>query len=216
MNEIPIMGADATRESEALRSSVDGILERFAATCGSGASLRQVRELTDELLLDLIAALRNASLAEIALTVGDLERRRKSRGGARSAAARTARQAALARVKAAPQSAAGASHASPEPARESIGPTRRDPFDITKPGELLGPGAPLDPRRDEVPPSSAVSPVSSREVRSPRPVRVKTAASGREPAVAAEERSPTVPLREGEQLLRAGGSGVVIRRARIA
>jgi hypothetical protein len=96
-------------------------------------------------------------------------------------------------------------------------PNRRDPFDITMPSELLDSVGRTPPREEEMPPASVRR---VRPARSPRP-RTRPAPRVLEaPAAAAPEveapRPPAVSLREGEQVVRASGSGVVIRRARTA
>jgi hypothetical protein len=195
-----------------LRLIIDRIAERFATQCAS-RSRRVVRERTDELVLELLGALRSASLAEIVEATDTLERRRKSRlSAARSSAAR-----ATPIADAAPGARAEAESASRQPASSS-----RDPFDITKPGELL------DPVIAEAS-SNAPPPDSARQVRSETNGQGGSDHAGASPegtngtAAPSDARSldeqngkllPKFALRDGEQLVRSGGSGVVIRRAR--
>jgi hypothetical protein len=189
-----------------LRSAIDQIAERFA-TASRTASRRRVRENADDFVLELLAALKTASLAEIAQTADALERRRRARASAVEAASiRMQRERSELESKQAP-----------EPARP---PQSRDPFDITMPGELLDPAAeaPASARRfREAAPVGSAGPaeVAVREM----PAILKSAEPSGSTATKedrAEARLPGVSLRDGEQLLRTGSNGVVIRRARSA
>jgi hypothetical protein len=205
------MGASSTRESWGLKSTVNGIAERFATACDSARGPREVRDLADEFALDVIRALRNATLAEIAETVNVLEAKRKARAEERAAARKNApksqRRPAMrgtTRVVSGP-SASVAPDAGPS--------SRRDPFDITKPGELLD--TEVTPRRED-----ERAPVSVRQVRSgdamPAILSVPSKPAPTPAAPPAPPPPPAIALREGEQLLRVGGSGAVIRRVRSA
>ncbi len=187
-----------------LRSAIDQISERFATACRT-ASRRRARENADDFVLELLAALKTASLAEIAQAADALERRRRARASALEAESiRMQRERSDVESKQAP-----------EPVRP---PQSRDPFDITMPGELLDPAAeaPASARRFRE--AAAVGPAEA----APRemPAILKSAeppgltATQEDRAEAA--RLPGVSLRDGEQLLRTGGAGVVIRRARSA
>jgi hypothetical protein len=195
-----------------LTSHVQRIVERFAASCRSAVGIRQVRDLADELVLELLGALRTAPLSEVAAVVGSLERGRRARTARLAEAATASAQAKRARADLDGER----SGAGPESARAPV--KSRDPFDITMPGELLD-STHNDPRRDdEQPPSSGTR---SRTVRH-EVARTRAGApqdgdaeSSQESASAAEAR-PAVSLREGEQLVRSSGAGVVIRRARSA
>jgi hypothetical protein len=187
-----------------LRSTIDQIAERFA-TASRTASRRRVRENADDFVLELLAALKAASLAEIAQTADALERRRRARASAVEAAS----------VRMQRERSELESKQAPEPARP---PQSRDPFDITMPGELLDPAAeaPASARRFREAAPAGSAEVAVREM----PAILKSA----EPSgsTAAQEdraeaaRLPGVSLRDGEQLLRTGSNGVVIRRARSA
>gem|GEM_PF-3314352 len=203
-----------------MASAVEQLADRFAAKWTGSVHDRQVRELTHEFLFDVVDTLRRASIAEIAEALTALERD-KARI---SAAARRP----LERVRDRDRSddgpkRTGAVH---EGLDESAPPTpdasrkSRDPFDITKPGELLEPASVETRRDDELPPSSERRASASRVESARSAVGVQ---STRRPATTAQRTAeavrpapPAVTLREGEQLLRTGGSGVVIRRARIA
>lgn len=188
-----------------LRSAIDQIAERFATACRT-ASRRRVRENADDFVLELLGALKTASLAEIAQTADALERRRRARASAVEAASiRMQRERSDLESKQAPERVRP--------------PQSRDPFDITMPGELLDPAAeaPASARRFR-----EAAPVGSAEVaaRTEMPAILKSAEPSGSPATqedrAEAARLPGVSLRDGEQLLRTGGAGVVIRRARSA
>ncbi|MGD0678970.1 MAG: hypothetical protein ABSC94_26495 [Polyangiaceae bacterium] len=216
------MSAAATREFGDLKSAVDGIADRFVTGRSGNATIRQVRELADELVLDLIAAMRNASLVELAETIDVLERRRNARAAARPAAApreATVRSKSRSRPTPARPVDEPDEH-EPEPSAEA-GAARRSAFDITQPSELLDHVARSTPRNEEQPPSSVrrMRPSPPEILSPPRANAPPTGAAGKAPVAATEPeatawRAPTVSLREGEQVLRASGSGVVIRRVR--
>jgi len=178
--------------------------ERFAASCGSSGSRREIRDLADDLLLDLIGTLGRASLGEIAQTVEALERRRRLRPPGSPAKSTGTRRSVEIRER-------GSRHPEADSSR---------PFDITSPGELLDQvtleSMQLKLSREEDPPAS-VTRVRRQETAEPAAARVEAPARERE----AEEEPHGAPrasvaLREGEQLVRSSGSGVVIRRARTA
>lgn len=206
------MGASSTRESWGLKSTVNRITERFATACDAARGPREVRDLADEFALDVIRALRNATLAEIAETVNVLEAKRKTRAEERSSARRSApksqrRPAVRAATRVAPAVSA------PSVPPDAGPPSRRDPFDITKPSELLD--TEVVPRRDE-----ERAPASARQIRSADAMPAILSAPSKPATGPASPPPPPAPpavaLREGEQLLRVGGSGAVIRRARSA
>jgi hypothetical protein len=188
-----------------LRSAIDQIAERFATACRTG-SRRKLREHADDFVLDVLGALRTASLAEIAQTAVVLERRRRARA--------TAAEAAPVRMQ---RERLGAEPAQgPEPVRPV---QSRDPFDITMPGELLDPAAdaPASARRFREAPAAG----SPEEAAPPEmPEILKTVEPPPSPSPQEDRteatRLPGVSLRDGEQLLRTAGAGVVIRRARSA
>jgi hypothetical protein len=194
-----------------LRSAIDQIAERFATACRT-SSRRRAREHADDFVLDLLGALRTASLGEIAQAAAVLERRRQARVAAAEASP----------IRMPREHSGAQSEQAPEPVRPA---QSRDPFDITMPGELLDPAAeaPASVRRFRK--AVAVGSTEGREgaegaVRAQMPDILKTP----EPTgsiAAPEERTeaarlPGVSLRDGEQLLRTAGAGVVIRRARSA
>jgi len=205
-----------------LRSAIDHIAERFATACRTG-SRRRIRENADDFVLELLAALKTASLAEIAQTAEALERKRRARASAVEAAS----------IRMQRERSDLESKQTPEPARS---PPSRDPFDITMPGELLDPAAeaPASARRfrEAAPVGSEGSEEPRRGSGPMRQNREEVAARAEMPAIlksaepsgstaTQEERAeavrlPGVSLRDGEQLLRTGGAGVVIRRARSA
>jgi hypothetical protein len=95
--------------------------------------------------------------------------------------------------------------------------TPHSPFDITSPGDLLasvqvlGRRGPLDDNSAQQPaarvPSAAADYLTATPATPPAPPSTSD-------IEAASERRPRVVLREGERLLSATGSGVVIRRER--
>jgi hypothetical protein len=193
-----IMPTRAAPQSDDLRTTLHGIVERFATACGGSASRGQLRVMADDLVLDLVGALRNASLGDISAVVALLERQQKNRPAPKVRAAK-------------PAATTKAQRGAPEPQPSN----RRDAFEITMPSELLDSVARTPPRDEEHPPASVrrVRPASAPRVtpRAPRTPRVLEPVAPPVP-----ERPPVVSLREGEQLVRASGSGVIIRRARTA
>lgn len=196
---------------------MNAIADRFATACDTADGGREVRDLADEMVLDVIGALRGATLAEIAEAVVALEARRKTRSEQRAASRKSAPRAPKARVRSRASgrlASVAASGALASGIADSMPPqSRRDPFDITKPGELLD--TEVIPRRDE-----ERAPASARQVRAGEARGSGEATAPKSPPVppppAVEPPPPAVVLREGEQLLRVGGSGAVIRRVRTA
>jgi len=193
------MSNRAAPESHDLRTTLHGIVERFATARGATAARTQHRVMADDLVLDLIGALRNASLGEVAALVALLERQQKNRPAS-----------ATPKVTSHPA----------RPPRPPAPPLRKDAFEITMPDELLDSVGRPRPRDEELPPPASVKRVrapSPPVTRRPRQPRVTEQAEPAPPQQQEEEaRPPVVALREGEQLVRASGSGVVIRRARSA
>ena len=101
---------------------------------------------------------------------------------------------------------------------------QQDPFAITSPGELLASGGPERERREHEaetaerrPPRQPVA-LAAETPAAPEPVLPSLletpAPSPSSDKVVESERRPRIVLREGERLLSATGSGVVIRRER--
>lgn len=211
------MGKHAMLDRRELTSDVQRIVEHFATSCRSAATSRQVRDLADGLVLELLAALRTAPLSEIAAVVAALERGRRAR--AARAAAEPAGSTGPRSRRTEPRGGVERSAPAIEPAARAA-PKSRDPFDITMPGELLDPTH-ADLRRDEETPPS-----SGRRTRIVRKEPARGRAAGEshgddvpapeESVKPADARPPAVSLREGEQLVRSSGAGVVIRRVRSA
>lgn len=192
---------------------MNGIAERFATACDAAGGSREVRDLADEFALDVIRALRNATLAEIAETVAVLETKHKARAEERAAARKRAPKSHRSPVARSSSRFASVSAASPSQPPDAGPSSRRDPFDITKPGELL---TEVATRREEERPPASVRQVRTGSDAMPA---ILSAPSKPAPAATAPQAPPPPPavaLREGEQLLRVGGSGAVIRRARTA
>src|SRR5271155_4621533 len=217
-----------------LRSAIDRAAERFASVCGGHPSRRELRQHTDDLVLDLLNALRVASLAEIAEAVALLTRRRKERPAHASPSPSpksraTAPTSATPRNKRPKPTRRRVDHADRLGAPAALASTpARTPFDITMPSELLAPAsvsvasAPIEREPQsrrmvgmigdglaarEMPSSArAAAPVAS-------PVAPVAPVNG-----APRESAPTarIALREGEELVRRSGSGVVMRRTRTA
>jgi hypothetical protein len=213
------MREHAVSEGRELASAVEQLADRFAAKWTGSVHDRQVRELTHEFLFDVVDTLRRASIVEIAEALAALERD-KARI---SAAARRPLERVRDRDRADERTKrTGAVAEEPELAPLSPDASRksRDPFDITKPGELLEPTSVETRRDDDLPPSSERRASASRAESTTGVVGMQTtrrpAATPQRTVEAVRPQPPAVTLREGEQLLRTGGSGVVIRRARIA
>jgi hypothetical protein len=94
----------------------------------------------------------------------------------------------------------------------------QSPFDITSPGDLLATVQAMGRRALAVeenaapPPAAAAAPPSAPEL--PPTLAAPPAPPSTSDIEAASERRPRVVLREGERLVSATGSGVVIRRDR--
>jgi hypothetical protein len=187
--------ANVSRGYVLLKAAIDELARRFATTSGGGTGRQRLRERTDDLVLDLLAALRTASLSEIAEATRALERRRKTRSSARA----TTHETATSALGGARRGEAFESDEVSRTLEDRSASAARDPFDITVPSDLLEPPASAPfraPRR------------TSR--RQPSDLAGLSAAA---PSVQ-EPPPPTVSLREGEQLLRSGGAGAIIRRVR--
>jgi len=194
------------------------IHDRITARRGvisSGAidvSLRlRLRELAERFALDLIESLRGATVEEVGQAMDALKSFRS--------AARIFRGPLLGNDRRGGREERGSRHEMGAAAsdRPSLAPgVVRTPFDITMPSELLD-AVESDSARAR---KEESTPSSSRRVRASlpsllvdraKPVRAPSSAT---PVVAEVVPPPTVSLREGERVLRATGSGVVIRRAR--
>ena len=175
---------------------------------------RQVRALVDELMRGLLDAITASTAHEIGETIGALEEgmpiavvaneRPKRNGVVRSGPRSTPRVTASSRRQGAERS------------RPSMAP--QSPFDITSPGDLLATVQAMGRRVLAVeenaapPPAAAAAPPSAPEL--PPTLAAPPAPSSTSDIEAASERRPRVVLREGERLVSATGSGVVIRRDR--
>jgi hypothetical protein len=170
---------------------------------------RQVRGLVSDLMRGILRAVAMASPAEIGDVFNDRERASSSLDGARSVAPR-------ARRRVVPEE--NVRHGERDAALPGLS---QDPFAITSPGEILA--SELSDAGKDRPrsvPHQAESGGSPSEM-SPAPQQAtlpailqgaaSPSAGDRE---AESERRPKIVLREGERLLSATGSGVVIRRDR--
>jgi hypothetical protein len=183
-----------------LKAVIDELARRFVASNVGASGRHRLREKTEDLVLDLLASLETASLAEIAEATRALERRRKARGsgravvngagGARKGSRMTESRASTAEASP-PREAASAAELNPA----------RSPFDITMPSDLLDQHSSTPPARgsgrtghDVATGVADLTAVASARTEGPL--------------------KPGVSLREGEQLLRTGGSGAIIRRMR--
>jgi hypothetical protein len=192
--------AHVSRGYDLLKAAIDELARRFATTSAGGTGRQRLRERTDDLVLDLLAVLKTASLAEIAEMTRALERRRKTRVSARSTSLASASQSGSSRRG----QNLGEAEEPRARADEKPPAAPRNPFDITVPSELLEPAktsggalrdAPRTPRKQ----TSDLMGLSA-------------AAGPSAPIEQPPHRS--VSLREGEQLLRTGGGGAIIRRVR--
>jgi hypothetical protein len=185
-----------------LKAVIDELARRFATTSAGGTGRHRLRERTDDLILDLLAALRTASLGEIAEATRALERRRKTRatgqGRSTTHVAGPTRPTPAGRArKAGRQSDAEDTEASHSiEVRPPAAP--RNPFDITVPSELLET------------PAVASAPTRAARKQTADLVGISVPA----PPVVEEPPHRSVSLREGEQLLRTSGGGAIIRRVR--
>jgi hypothetical protein len=188
-----------------LKAAIDELARRFAATSAGGTGRQRLRERTEDLVLDLLATLRTASLAEIAETTRALERRRKTRVSARTSARIEGSSSTESGRKA--QGSGDAEEAARVEERPA---TARNPFDITVPSELL------DPPKTSTAASRDAQRVPRKQTSDLMGISVSSAASAASAASAPIEQPPHrgVSLREGEQLLRTGGGGAIIRRVR--
>jgi hypothetical protein len=177
-----------------LKASIEDLARRFATTNGGMPGRQRLRERTDDFVLDLIAVLREAPLSEIAETTRVLERKRKARVTTRS----TSRGASRSRKGA---SAIEESDEDSAPERPAPAPSR-NPFEITVPNDLLEPS--VSPA-----PAAHLRATTRTSKRKPSPM-LEAAAEAPAPPPPAQ----TVSLRAGEELLRTGGSGAIIRRVR--
>jgi hypothetical protein len=176
--------------------------ERFAASCGSSGSRREIRDLADDLLLDLIGTLGRASLGEIAQTVEALERRRRLREPGQPGKSSGGRRNVEIRERRSRHPEADTSQA----------------YDITSPSDLLDQvtleSMQLKLSREEDPPASVTRVRRHEAAERPAPPTRMEAPAPEEDASPAPRAA--IALREGEQLVRSSGSGVVIRRVRSA
>ncbi len=190
-----------------LRSAIDRAAEHFASACGSQPSRRELRDRADDLVLELLQALRVASLAEIADAVAVLTRRQKARSVAADADKRSHARTGKSRSK-----RVAAEPRAFTPTRAATTPART-PFDITMPSELLAPAGPAS----EPGATAARAEAQAAQAPAPAPRPDKPDKPERSaPEAPDSSRSPRVTLREGEELVRSGGSGAIIRRTRTA
>lgn len=175
---------------------------------------RHVQELVDELMRSLLDAITASSAQEIGETIGAIEHgapiavvangRPKRNGVVRNGARSTPRVTASSRQESAERN------------NPSMSP--QSPFDITSPGDLLATVQALGRRVPSVEENAAPmapppAPQSAPEL-PPAVAAAPPAPPSTSDIEAASERRPRVVLREGEHLLSATGSGVVIRRDR--
>jgi hypothetical protein len=191
-----------------LRSAIDRAAEHFASACGSQPSRRELRDRADDLVLELLQALRVASLAEIADAVAVLTRRQKARSVAADADKRLHARTGKSRSK-----RVAAEPRALTPTRSATTPART-PFDITMPSELLAPAGPSsEPGATEARVEAQAAQAPAPTPRSDKPDKPERSTPEQAPD---SSRSPRVALREGEELVRSGGSGAIIRRTRTA
>jgi hypothetical protein len=179
-----------------LKATIEQLTRRFAGHDGSAGGRNRLRERAEDLICDLFAALDGASLGEIAEARRTLERRRKSRTARPRPSAAIHGNGKGEADKQGPRPAARANGVAASDRREAT----HDPFDITLPSNLLsGSDGEANGKRRQGPRTSTGA---SLEL-------VGLAARNGEGSHAAR-----VSLREGEELLRTGGTGAVIKRVR--
>jgi hypothetical protein len=205
------MADDSAQRAGQLRPAVDHIAEQFATSCVSSSTRREIRDLADDLVLELIDTLGKASLGEIAQTLEALERRRQLRPP-------PAKRPAVTPSTLPRRGTDSRERGSRTVETDAASGGARDPFDITKPSELLDQviveSPPARTGREEEPPVSG-----TRAKHAPTAPRVPVAAAASsmdDNDGSVPPRPPAIALREGEQLVRSSGSGVVIRRMRTA
>ena len=211
------------------------ILDRITERTGfrpavADVSLRlQIRELAQRFALQLIEALRGATLPEVAEALDALDeygaKRRVSRTPSFGSEGRGKRvdggadrgRSAIGLAHQAAGRALGQVSVSDRPAARTGG--ARSPFDITMPGELLD-AVESDSERLRMVHVAESSRPPARRVRQSVPSSLLSdqappeAPTSKAPEPTPDTATPTVALRAGERVLRATGSGVVIRRVR--
>lgn len=195
-------------------------------------SLRlRIRELAERFALELIEALRSGTLQEVAEAMASLEEyganRRVPRATSIGSEVRGRRvegvgdrgRPTMRLAQQLGERSVGQTGAAERTSSRASG--ARSPFDITMPGELLDAVESDSERLRMVHVAETPQPPSRRVRRSPP----TSLLSGPSPSEASESKAaettqdaatPTVALRAGEAVLRATGSGVVIRRVRPA
>jgi len=195
------------------------------------ANLRpSIRRIVDDLVHGMLAAITAATAAEIGEAIGllaedrRLERLRPRRSARAEAPVASPRSNGVARSSANGRSAA-TRPASVQRVEESENPrpslVPHSPFDITSPGDLLASvvmhASSLAEERAQAQAPARASPAPAQpadRASSPLLNHGPAAPPSAADIEAASERRPRVVLREGERLLSATGSGVVIRRER--
>jgi hypothetical protein len=204
------MSADQSANQTTARNTDERLFAR-QANAGETQLRRRIRELTTNLVHDIIAAISVASPADLGQRISLAEEaanrtpmrpntmpKRRDRVGSRE------RRGELGAM-----SGTAAENAARQP--PTLPPLPNDPFDITSPSELLA-------STDEPPRQGTLArppPAEASHTDLPHPAESVTSlldtSSDKE---VSSERRPRVVLREGERLLSATGSGVVFRRER--
>ncbi len=208
------MADDSAQRAGQLKPAVDQVAEQFATSCVTSSTRREIRDLADDLVLELIGALGKASLAEIAQTLEVLEHRRQLRPP-------PAKRPAVTPSTLGRRGTDSWERGSRTVETDAASGGARDPFDITKPSELLDQviveSPPARTGREEEPPVSGTRAKKFEQPpTTPRAPVAATASSIDDNDGSVPPRPPAIALREGEQLVRSSGSGVVIRRVRTA
>ena len=207
MRSNPSMRAPRRAAPARKSGSVAGVSQTDLAKLG-----RQVQGLVDELMRNLLDAIMTASAQDIGETLGAIE---NGRPIAVVVEARPKRNV-VARNGARSAPRAGTLSRSERLARNPPSISPQSPFDITSPSDLLATVQALGRRLPLAEESAATAAYLAP---APTPQLPPTLADPPAPPSttdieAASERRPRVVLREGERLLSATGSGVVIRRDR--
>jgi hypothetical protein len=189
----------------------------------------RIRRLVDDLIRDLLGAITAASAADIGEVIGIMAEHRRLESmrprrpeRAETSAPSPGRNGISRAGSRTPIRAPGTAQRADEGERQRPSLVPHSPFDITSPGDLLASvmmhaTPPAEERDRPQSPEAATAASDRRANRAPSPLLEQSPAVPPPSAAdieAASERRPRVVLREGERLLSASGSGVVIRRER--
>ncbi|MDP9002652.1 MAG: hypothetical protein M3O46_21390 [Myxococcota bacterium] len=218
------MSADQSAEQMTSNDNAEELREDQADTRGTELR-RRMRELVADLMRDVLVAVTAASPAEIGELIEDAETNRHRNEAASAARAGDDRPGDSLNIPSKARMRSGNSDrrngsGEIEEGRVALIPheswalSSNDPFDITSPSELLASTDEPHPAPEFVAPAELPGDVTSDASIEPAPSPTESATALPQDKDAASERRPRIVLREGEILLSATGSGVVIRRER--